>query len=113
MNGAMIKFSSFSLQIISSVLALTTVRAHFLLILTRLYSTLGFPGGSVVKNPPVNAGDAGYAGSIPGMGRASGKDEGNPLQYSCLGNPTDRGIWWTTVHGITEEPDTTERLSTY
>ena len=74
---------------------------------------MGFPGGSVVKNLPVNAGDAGYAGSIPGMGRASGEDEGNPLQYSCLGNPTDRGIWWTTVHGITEEPDTTERLSTY
>ena len=74
----------------------------FLLILTRLYSTLGFPGGSVVKNPPVNAGDAAYAGSIPGMGKASGEDEGNPLQDSCLGKPTDRETWWLTVHGITK-----------
>ena len=80
----------------------------FLLILTRLYSTLGFPGGSVVKNPPVNAGDTGYAGYIPGMGKASGEDEGNPLQYSCLGNPTDRETWWTPVHRVTKEPDTTE-----
>ena len=50
---------------------------------------------SVVKNPPANAGDTGL---IPGSGR-SGGGNGNPLQYSCLGNPTDRGVWWTTVHG--------------
>ena len=48
---------------------------------------LGFPGGSVVKNPPVNAGDA---GSIPGSGRSPGEANGNPPQYSCLGNPMDR-----------------------
>ena len=47
----------------------------------------GFPGGSVVKNPPVNAGDA---GSFPGSGRPPGEGNGNPIQYSCLGNPTDR-----------------------
>ena len=49
---------------------------------------MGFPGGSVVKNMPVKAGDA---GSIPGSGRYPGEGNGNPLQYSCLGNPTDRG----------------------
>ena len=48
---------------------------------------LSSPGDSVVKNPPVNAGDT---GSIPGSGRSSGRGNGNPLQYSCLGNPMDR-----------------------
>ena len=50
----------------------------------------GFPGGTVVKNPPVNAGDARDAGSIPGLGRSPGGGHGNPLQYSCLENPMDR-----------------------
>ena len=58
-----------------------------------------FPGGAVVKNPPVNAGDAGL---IPGQGRSPGEGNGNPLQYSCLGNPVDRGAWRATVHGITK-----------
>jgi len=58
---------------------------------------MGFPGGSVVKNPSVKAGDA---GSIPGSGRASGKGNGNPLQYTCLGNPTDRGAWQATIHRV-------------
>ena len=49
---------------------------------------MGFPGGSVVKNAPANAGDT---GSIPGLGRSPGKGNGNSLQYSCLGNPVDRG----------------------
>ena len=49
---------------------------------------MGFPGGSVVKNAPANAGDT---GSIPGLGRSPGKGNGNSLQYSCLGNPMDRG----------------------
>ena len=53
----------------------------------------GFPGGSVVKNPPANARDA---GSIPGLGKSPGEGNGNPLQYSCLGNPMDRGAWWAT-----------------
>ena len=60
----------------------------------------GFPGGSVVKNPPTNAEDA---GSIPGLGRSPGEGKGNPLQYSCLGNPMDRGPWLATVHGVVEE----------
>ena len=56
------------------------------------------PGGSVVKNPPANAGDM---GSIAGSGRSPGEGNGYPLQYSCLGNPMDRGCWWATVHGVT------------
>ena len=71
------------------------------------YTTLGFPGGSAVKSPTVNAGDA---GSIPGSGRSPGEGNGNPLQYSCLGNTTDRGAWWATVHGVANKSDTTERL---
>ena len=56
--------------------------------------TWGFPCGTAVKNPPVNAGDAKGLGSIPGWGRSSGGGNGNPLRYSCLGNPMDRGAWW-------------------
>ena len=52
---------------------------------------LGFPGGSVVMKPPANAGDTGDAGMIPGLGPSSGVGNGNPLQYSCLGDPMDRG----------------------
>ena len=50
-----------------------------------------FPGGSVAKNPPANAGVARDTGSIPGLGRSPGVGNGNPLQYSCLKNPMDRG----------------------
>jgi len=50
----------------------------------------GFPGGSVIKNPPANAGDA---GSTSGSGRSPGEGKGNPFQYSCLGYPKDRGAW--------------------
>ena len=56
-----------------------------------------FSSGSLVKNPPANAGDA---GSILELGRSLGEGNGNLLQYSCLGNPTDRGAWWATVHGV-------------
>ena len=52
----------------------------------------------MVKNPPVNAGDPGS--SIPGSRRYPGEGNGNPLQYSCLENPIDRGAWCTTVHGV-------------
>ena len=54
----------------------------------------------VVKNPPANAGDVRDASSIPGLGRSPGEGHGNPLQYSCLENPMDRGAWWDTVHGV-------------
>ena len=63
---------------------------------------LGFPGGSVVKNPPAHAGDAGDSVSISGSGRSPGGGNGNPLQYSCLENPIDKGAWWVTVHGVTK-----------
>ena len=52
---------------------------------------LGFPGGSVVMNLLANAGDTGDAGMIPGLGRSPGVRNGNPFQYSCLGDPMDRG----------------------
>ena len=60
----------------------------------------GFPGGSVVKNPPANSGDARDMGSTPGSGRSLGEGNGNPIQYSCLGNSTNGGAWRATVHGI-------------
>ena len=60
----------------------------------------GFPGGSVIKNLPANAGDAGKMGSIPGPGRPPGVENGNPLQCSCLGNPMDREAWWTIVYEV-------------
>ena len=62
----------------------------------------------MLKYLPANAGDA-Y--SIPGSGRYPGKGNGNPLQYSCLGNPMDRGAWWATVQGVAKELDMTERVN--
>ena len=59
---------------------------------------LGFPCSSVGKESTCNAGDP---GSIPRSGRSPGEGNGNPLQYSCLENPMDRGAWWATVHGVT------------
>ena len=53
---------------------------------------------TIIKNPPANAGDTAL---IPGFGRSPGEGNGNPLQYSCLGNPMDRETWWATVHGVT------------
>ena len=64
----------------------------------------GFSGGSVVKNLPANAGDLGL---VPGLRRSPGEGNGNPLQYSCLENSTDRGAWWATVHEVAKELDTT------
>ena len=69
---------------------------------------MGFPGGSVVKKPLVNAGDI---SSTPSLGRSPGEGNGYPLQYSCVGNPMDRGAWWATVHGVRKELDIAERLS--
>ena len=70
-------------------------------------NSVGFPGGSVVKNPSTNAGDTGDVHSIPGSGRSPGGGNGNPVQYSCLENPRDRGVWRATVHGV-KALDTTE-----
>ena len=62
-----------------------------------LGDTQGFSGATVVKNPPANVGDAGL---IPGSGRFPGGGNSNPLQYSCLENPMDRGAWRATAHGV-------------
>ena len=56
----------------------------------------------VVENPPASAGDLGDAGSVPGSGRSPGGGHSNPLKYSCLENPMDRGAWWATVRSITK-----------
>ena len=69
------------------------------MLIPRTVSDLGFPGDSVVKNPPANTGDKGL---IPGSGIFPGEGNGNPLQCSCLGNPMDRAAWRATVHGITK-----------
>ena len=67
-------------------------------------SHVGFPGVSVVKNSLVNAGDISL---IPSLGRSPGEGNGYPLQYSCLGNPMDRGAWRATGHGIPKESNMT------
>ena len=72
---------------------------------------MGFPGGSDGKESTCNAGDP---GSIPGSGRSPGEGNGNPLQYSCLENPMDRGAWWATVHGVAKsETRLSNRASKY
>ena len=68
---------------------------------------LGFPGGSLVKNLPANAGD----GKISGLGRSPGGGNDNLFQYSCLGHSMDRGVWWATVHRVVKESDMTKQLS--
>ena len=77
-------------------------------VLSRLFfygsPVIAFPDGSVIENLPANAG---VPGLIPGLGSSPGEGNGNPLQYSCLGNPMDRGAWWVAVHGVTKELDTT------
>ena len=65
---------------------------------------MGFPGGSVVKHLPANARKTGLS---PRSGRFLGERNGNPLQYSCLGNYIDREAWWATVQGVTRELDMT------
>ena len=64
---------------------------------------MSFPGGSVVKNPTVNAGDM---GSIPGLRRSPEEGNGNRLHYSCRDNPMDRRAWGAIVHGVAKESDT-------
>ena len=64
---------------------------------TYIHTYLCFPAGSDGKESAYNAGDL---GSIPGLGRSPGEENGNPLQYSCLENPMDRGAWQVIVHGV-------------
>ena len=67
----------------------------------------------MIKNPPASAGDVRDTGSIPGLGRSPGGEHGNPLQYSCLENPMDRGAWRATVHGVTKSRTQLEQLSNH
>ena len=60
----------------------------------------GFPGGTVIKNLPANAGDTRDMDSIPGSGRSPGEENGYPLQYSCLENLIDKGAWWAILYGV-------------
>ena len=78
------------------------VRLHpgHLFLLARVLGTKGFPGGSVVKNPPANARDTRDMSSIPGWRRPPRAGSGNPLQYSCLENSLDRGACQAIVHGV-------------
>ena len=62
----------------------------------------GFLGGSVLKNPLTSAGDTGHVGSILWSGRSTGGGNGNPLQYSCLENPMNRGAWWATDYRVSK-----------
>ena len=68
---------------------------------------MGFPGGSVVKNTPANAGDV---VAVPGSGSPPGEGNGDPLQHSCLGNPMDRGAWRAKIHMVSKS---WTRLSTH
>ena len=67
----------------------------------------------VVKNLLANTGDTRSEGSIPGLGRSPGKGHGNPLQYSYLQNPRDRGAWWGTVHSVAKSQTRLKLLSTH
>ena len=67
----------------------------------------------MVKNLLANAGDIRDAGSIPGLGRSHDGGQGNPFQYSCLENLTDKGFWWTTVHKVKKSWTGLKRLSTH
>ena len=68
--------------------------------LSSICSYRDLPGGPVVENMPASAGGARDVSSIPGSGRSPGVGNGNPLQYSCLGNPIERGVWWAAVQGV-------------
>ena len=72
---------------------------HKLSDMTDQLTLWGFSGGTDNKESAYNVGDL---GSIPGSGRSPGEENGNPLQYSCLGNSMDRGAWWVTAHGVTK-----------
>ena len=77
------------------------------------FMSLGFPDGSVGKESACDAGDVGNVGLIPGLERPSREGHGNPLWYSCLENPMDRGAWWAAVHGIAKSQTRLKRLSTH
>ena len=94
----------------SKVYVCTTWFLQVILKCIKIKIDVGFPGGSVVKNPPSNAVDC---GSIPGSGRSPGEGNDNPLQYSCLEIPLDRGVWWARVQRVSRDLDMTHWLNTH
>ena len=76
-----------------------------------IYIHQGFLGCASGKEPTSNAGDTGDMGLIPWSGKSAGGGNGNPLQYSCLENPMDRGAWQATVHGVAESDMTEHRCT--
>ena len=80
---------------------------YFSMLIMYIILALSFPGGSVVKNSPVHAGDM---GSVLRSGRSPGKGNGNLLQYSCLENSMDWGAWWAIVHGVAKKSAMTFNL---
>ena len=81
------------------------------LFLGHIFPLWGFPGGSVIKNSPTNAGDTGGVGPIPGLERSPMGGKGNPLQYSCREDSMNRGASWATVRGVAKS-DMTEHACT-
>ena len=75
---------------------------YLLLLHTHTHTHTGFPGGTVVKNLPANAGDSGDVSLIPGLGRSPQEGNGYPLQHPSLENPMERGAWQAIVHGVAE-----------
>ena len=82
----------------------------FILKLAKLLFKLFILYGGMVKKLPDNEGDIRDRGLIPGSGRSPGGGHGNPLEYSCLENPMDRGVWWATGHGVAKSWTQTEQL---
>ena len=72
---------------------------------------ISLEGALVVKNPSVREGDIRDVGSVPGLGRSPGEGNGDPLQYSCLENPMDRGAWWAMVHRVAKSWTQLKQLS--
>ena len=98
LTGCELHFSSLWNQLVRKVIHLIFIFCHELSLFLKICDyNLGFPGGSDGKVSDWNAGDL---GSIPGLGISPGGRNGNPLQYSCPGNSTNRGAWWATVHGV-------------
>ena len=87
----------FSSSSLSAIRVVSCAYLRLLLFIGVVYYCLDFPDGSDCKMSAYHAGDL---GSTPGLGRSPGEGNGNPLQYSCLENPMDRGAWWATVHGV-------------
>ena len=97
------KFPQLYKKVVKILLPLPTMLPVNSTFLNHFNQNRDFSGGSVVKNLPANAEDA---GSVPGLGRSPAEGNGNSLQYSCLGNPINRGDWQATVHEFTKELDT-------